>query len=142
MPQLDKQLVLAMTSELEAAARQIAEKHGIQVRVTPPSRFYSDRFKPNVEFLAVAAGDTVDDPAAADYLRLHQRYGLNREWLGQTFKDERGRTFRVDGLNPKAPRYPVIVTCLETGSKHKSTVFWVKEGMAGKLTPAATTEGW
>lgn len=51
-------------------------------------------------------------------MHLASAYGLDPSDLGSTFV-QNGKTFRVDGLNPRRYKYPISVTEVKTGKKYK-----------------------
>ena len=65
---------------------------------------------------------------AIDYKAFHEDYGLEKEWLGQSF-DSRGKTYTVVGLNTKASKYPVI--CEHAGKEYCVPVQSVRLGFKG-----------
>tara|TARA_X000001388_G_C2213035_1_gene115946 strand:+ start:381 stop:803 length:423 start_codon:yes stop_codon:yes gene_type:complete len=72
---------------------------------------------------------------AIDYKAFHEDYGLEKEWLGQSF-DSRGKTYTVVGLNTKASKYPVICEC--AGKEYCVPVQSVRLGFKGVSNGAAS----
>jgi hypothetical protein len=42
------------------------------------------------------------------YETFHSEFGLKAEWLGKTFKDEKGVAYTITGLNPRSKKFPVL----------------------------------
>ena len=42
------------------------------------------------------------------FMNYAGQFGLKPEWLGKTFKDDKGRTFTVVGLNINSKKFPVV----------------------------------
>ena len=54
---------------------------------------------------AAVVGDR-DAEAARAWERSYERFNVQKDWLGQTFT-VRGTEYRVTGLNPRRPKFPV-----------------------------------
>lgn len=59
------------------------------------------------------------------------RYGYENSWFGRTFSVD-GMTFKVTGVHGNRPKYPIEITCIETGLVHKATVAYLNFYMKGK----------
>lgn len=58
------------------------------------------------------------DPGKNDFERHCRRFGLDPDHLGQTFT-YCGKAYQIKGLNPKAPKYPVIAKQAATGKSYR-----------------------
>ena len=93
--------------EMIAACRAVAEAHGLVVEdggveETDP-RF---GFAFNLRVGLPEADGTLFEPGRALFAVMAESYGLAPSDLGRAFT-ARGETFRITGLNPNRPRYPV-----------------------------------
>jgi hypothetical protein len=117
---LDKTTVKKIATDAQAALEAVAAKYGMKVTVGGGSYFAdTGEFKPKVSF-------KLDDPdaerrefevkapliwcdAAPDASVLPSDYGLHLK--------NGGKTYRLVGLNHRAPKYPFIVEDVATGAK-------------------------
>ena len=71
---------------------------------------------------------------AIDYKNFYADYGLEKEWLGQSFVSK-GKTYTVVGLNTNATKYPVI--CEHAGQEYCVPAPSVRSGFKGVLNESA-----
>jgi hypothetical protein len=70
---------------------------------------------------------------ASDFTARAFLYGLKPEYLGQTFCS-RGKTYRVIGLKPNSPKYPVLVQ--QGGQVYKLSDREVKVAFEAQQAPS------
>lgn len=118
----------AIHEEVNAAMAVIAEKRGLVFRKAN-ARFGSDSFGTKVEFAEVN-GSGAATAEELDWKRSAHLFGLDPLFLGMTFTDYSGRTFKVVGLKPRSKKYPVLAENVATGKRFKFGAATVKNRMA------------
>lgn len=113
---LSRQKVREIMADCEEALKAVAEKHGFELARRSCS--YTEHEMP-VAFRLVEVGEDGNalTREAGAFEQLKKFYGLEGVSVGDTFKN-RGRIFRVTGLNSRAPKYPVLAEDLQ-GKKYK-----------------------
>lgn len=109
----DRSTVKAMRQPLEDALSVIEKQFGVKVTVGNAS-FTGENVTFKVELATVAADGTVNDKHVSDFKMLCGMYDLKPEHLGAEVVYA-GTTYKITGLNPKAPRYPINVERVSDG---------------------------
>lgn len=95
--------------KLSAKLKEIGAELGVSLDLDPSSTYDPEigfvRFKLTV---ANATGEVPVSKCSLDFKKYAMIYGLTPEHLGKSFAYA-GKQYRLTGLNPKAPRFPVIV---------------------------------
>jgi hypothetical protein len=91
----------------------------------------ADNFRIELEALTVLSDGTISDPEKTKFEAYAADYDLKPEWFGKEFV-AKGSKFKITGINPKAPRFPVNVTKITDGSSWKFTVPSIKLAMKGQ----------
>lgn len=120
-----------LRADIEEAMKQVAEKHGLSFRFHGGMAYNPGQFaRIGVEFCAVTTdGEVALDRAEWDMVA--ERYGMNKEWFGQTFKDDRGDTFTITGANLGRPKNIVRLRRNRDGSSRVCPAQFVIRHMAG-----------
>jgi hypothetical protein len=104
---LDRNRAREIETDLVTFLSEFEKKWGVKITVTGGSFSSTSCFlkleatEPNADGLAIPQ-------AVADWKRFAKSYGLPEDGVGRKFIDRR-REFRIEGFNPQAIRYPVIV---------------------------------
>jgi hypothetical protein len=114
---MDRQIARKVAADTQAALKEVAERYGMEVTVAGGS-YDQGMYKPKVEFFEKAARDG----KAEQGLKLLDLEGA----LGKTFK-LKTKTFKVTGVNLRAPRFPVLAT------DQNGKVFKFPEGTVKRL---------
>jgi len=130
--EIDKPALRLLRSEIEAALRPLAEKHGIDFG-TGRCKYTGANATIEVKISVRDAEGNIRTREAEDYKRLAASCGLKAEWLGAEFTSQ-GRTLRITGLNPKAVKYPVLARDIADGQGYKFRAEVIKDRMT--LGPA------
>ncbi len=114
-------LCKAIETEMLRACAEIAARHGL---VAEGLGVQSMDLRWNFEF-AVRVSIPLPDGSALDpdrilFEALAEAFGLSPDDFGREFSTGRDR-FRVAGLNPRRPRYPVSATRIPDGKGYKFT---------------------
>lgn len=116
---LTPELCANLQQEMQSACREIAEKHGL--------RFAEDDlhdvnlqlgFSYTIRFGVPMEDGSLFEPDKALFEVLAPQYGLKPSDFGKEFED-RGERFRIIGLEPRRPKYPVNVERLSNRQKYK-----------------------
>jgi len=107
MARIDRALLKAMRPELDRAVAEIAERHGVKIKVA--KGVYGDTTgKFTLEIAAVDKDGTVHTREAFNFENMCYRFGLARSDLGREFKSA-GVTFVVKGLKGQGrARKPIL----------------------------------
>jgi hypothetical protein len=103
---MDRQKVLAIRDALNRAVADVAKEHGVQI-VVGRGTFGTSNATFKVEIAEKSAAGTVLTREAEDFSRYAEIFGLQKTDLGQKFTVA-GKTYTVHGLNPRAPKFPVL----------------------------------
>lgn len=130
----------AITAEIQIAVNAILAKNGMDSGKV--STKYGDLYSIKIEATPVSnneAGVNVNTIEAQNWITYGTVYGFSTpdEALGKTFTAS-GRTFKLTGLNTKAPKMPVQAVCIEDGKSYKFGVEALKkiEGFAKEKATA------
>lgn len=87
-----------------------------------------DSFKIDLEALTILSDGTISNPEKIKFENFAKDYDLKPEYFGREFTSK-GSKFKITGINPKAPRFPVNATKVKDGSGWKFTVSTIKLAM-------------
>lgn len=104
---MDRDRARRMEVDLAASLPEFEKKWGVKVTVTGGS-FTSTSCFLKLEVAEAGADGLIMSQAAADWKRFAKSYDLPEDGVGKKFIDRR-REFTIEGLNPQAVRYPVMV---------------------------------
>ena len=104
----DSDSVDVLSSDIESALADVAEKRGIQIKIGKIT-FRSNQCAVAVEVSTVSESGEVMTREAEDFKAAASFFGLTPEHLGKTFRDSHGLRFRLVGLNLKARKHPFII---------------------------------
>lgn len=76
------------------------------------------RFGTSASFKLECVPEGADSTAEQQFKRHCAAYGLKPTDLGKTFRSH-GKTFKIVGLEPRRPKFPVIAEYLGTGTVYK-----------------------
>ena len=104
---------------LGQAAEQLAEEHGIHIAAASRNITYDDRGCS----IKVDVCDVVDGVAqtteARDFAAHAHYWGLKPEHLGAEFEADLGKRFKLIGLKPRSPKFPLLAKSLADGKVYK-----------------------
>jgi hypothetical protein len=110
--EMTKQFVQQLAREAEEALKAVAEKHGLTVRYAggkyDPT---AGTFTPKVEFANADSGQK-------KFEQFARGFGFTPEDYDAEFTTTNG-TYRLVGLNPRAPKYPVLARNVRDGKTYK-----------------------
>ena len=90
---------------------------------------YSDtNFTAKIECSLINGDGVVQNKERAAWLRRASSYGLDPEWIDQTFKAYDGKVLKITGLNTRARKSPVLLEDAE-GNTYKGPVAMVRDHM-------------
>jgi hypothetical protein len=117
--QFDGTSVRKIMDEAREALEPIAEKYGL-VLSRKGSTYHRDSLPVMLQFL-IKQTDTdgnILTAEAKDFQKYAVMFGLKPEDLGREFVS-RGETFRITGLKPKSPKFPVLAENVRSGKSFK-----------------------
>jgi len=106
---LTPSLCTRVQTQMLAACRKVAEAHGLVVEdggVQDMDLRYAFSF--NLRVGIPDADGSLFEPGKALFGAMAETYGLSPDDLGRTFT-VRGEAFRITGLSPSRPKYPIDV---------------------------------
>jgi hypothetical protein len=102
-------LCAQLQKEMIAACRAVAKTHGLVVEDDGVQEMdLRSSFTFSLRVGIPEPDGTIFEPGKALFEVMAERYGLAPSDLGREFT-VRGETFRVTGLNPNRPKYPIDV---------------------------------
>jgi hypothetical protein len=107
---IDRAAARKLGAEAQLALQEVANKYGLTL--TQKGGTYSPNAS-TVKFVFAVAG--ADKSDFESYAHL---YGLNAEDHGAEFKMS-GKTFRITGINPRAPKFAILIEDVKTGKGYK-----------------------
>ncbi|MDG1950087.1 MAG: hypothetical protein P8J32_04725 [bacterium] len=115
---VDKQLLEAARPQIEAALKELGEKLGVTIKVG------SGNYEPDgsAGVLKLELGEVREDGVSAEeiaFRKVCSLYGLKPEDYGKKLKI-RTETFKLVGLNTRAPKKPVEIERIPDGAKFKT----------------------
>ena len=127
--QFNQTNVKAILEECREALKPIAERHGLTL--DRKGRTYAGDALPVMFQLLVkelnADGQEMTTDGKA-FVRYASEFDLDPADLGKEFTSRR-RAFRIIGLLPRSPKYPILAVNVETGKTHKFPTEMVKAGL-------------
>jgi hypothetical protein len=120
----DKENLKNLRSDIDSAFAQLRQKYGVSLQL---GTIHFDDVKATAKLTMVAVGDpnAATDPhaakrtaQAAEFKLLAQSFGLKPEHLGAMIKHG-GDTYKLVGLNPKAPKFCVVATRIHDGRTYR-----------------------
>lgn len=116
---IDRARAKAIHEAAQAALKKVAEQ--FDVKLTKSGCTYdTDNVSLRVS-LDVVGESGRPNKEAETFKRDCTMYGLEPEHLGATFKHG-ARTYTITGINPRAKKYPIVVTCGGKGYKFPSDI--------------------
>ena len=112
---MDRNAVRALNAELREAIAAIAAKHGVTASAgTASFDPYAGSMRVKVEFQVAGA-------AEGNFARDCRALGttVQAEDLNREFTTLSGQTYRLTGINLRAPKYPFLATEIATGKSYK-----------------------
>ena len=124
---IDRSFLKSFKGDAEAALTVVAEKYGISVSYKGGS-YARDGANATLKF-EIAAPDAETGEAlsreAQDFKLSARAHGFEPEDLGSEFT-VRGTVYRITGLKPRRPKYPICADRVSDGKSFKFPVEIVK----------------
>lgn len=113
---INQTLLRTLRAPIEEALKKIGEDHGIALHLGSASfTSYEFTFKLKGEVLDTGEGKTV---AESDWAIHAPMMGIDVDKLGKQFT-HKGSTFRITGVKPNRPKYPIQAININTGNPYK-----------------------
>lgn len=140
---IDRATLRLISAEAEKALQAVAEKFG--VTITPGRSVYSNGDTGALKFDMVIRKETTDgrvlDIRAVDFQRYAAEFGFEASDLDREFKSN-GKTYRIVGLKPNSPRFPVLAQDVSTNKTYKfpaeTVLFQLGKHRLQQPAPAST----
>lgn len=121
-----REAVRLISDELDKALEGIRERYGLQELQVESVHFFPDSMTIKIKGAVVPGQDSF----ITDYREAETRFFLQRNELPETMMDMEflwgGRYFKVDRIETRNPKYPILVTCLDDGKPYKFSVEQMK----------------
>jgi hypothetical protein len=104
---MDRDRARRMEVDLQTSLPEFEKKWGVKVTVTGVASL-QPLASSSLKAAEAGADGLIMSQAAADWKRFAKSYDLPEDGVGKKFIDRR-REFTIEGLNPQAVRYPVMV---------------------------------
>jgi len=121
-----RQAVKLISDELDKALEGIREQYGLRELQVESVHFFPDSMTMKIKGTAVPGKDSY----VTDYREAEQRFFLQHNELPETMMAMEflwgGRLFKVDRIETRNPKYPILATCLDDGKTYKFSVEQVK----------------
>lgn len=110
---MDRDTAKEFRKDFKTAMASLEEKYNARITLGSIS-FSSNSLRSKFEFVEHPEnGKTIEE---VEFAKVAPRYGLTGEDYGRLFVSN-GETYILTGLNPRAPKYPIIGTMLRNASK-------------------------
>ena len=114
---LTKITVGAIGQDISQALESVAKKYGIQLsykgcRYSPTAATFK------IEGAVFGDAGVAETRERQDWKRFSKTYGLEPEWLGETFVSDTGK-YEITGLSTRKHKYPVLATNIRNGKRYK-----------------------
>jgi len=113
--------------EMDDVLEAVAKKHGLKIKVGSV-RYSSTEGNFKVKVNTIAADGTVESMERVQFKVSASSYGLDPNWLDQTFIHE-GSKYKITGFNTRAKRFPVQAILTTNGTKYKFPTGLVRKCM-------------
>jgi len=127
---IDRNFIRAFRAEAVAALQAVADKYGMSVEAEGGARFSASDL--HMKFrIALRDAETGETPNAdaKNFALYASMYGLEAGDLGRTFRSA-GSVYKITGINPRRPQYPISATREPDGKKFKMPAHSVKQALA------------
>ena len=104
--EITRQVMKDLRPEIDDALTVIGDKFGIDIKVG--NGVYGG-LDGSFKLLLKTTGDDGETSESLNFKRYGHRYGMDTEWLGQSFKHGSGISYTIAGLNPKRRKYAIVV---------------------------------
>lgn len=124
---IDRTLVNAIDKDIQAAIKEIADKHGLVIVPTRGS-FTNTSFRKTIEF-AVKSESGVPQQLVDDFSRYANMFGLSGVEIGTEFT-ARNKVYRIAGLEAKKRKKPFVIIEVATNTTYNCDADYIKAFMA------------
>ena len=128
--QFDANTCRLIDEAIEAALKPLADEHGIQIKIAA-GRYSAHGYAVKLEILTCDKTGNVHIPGADTFRAMAKFYGLEPEDLGREFQQGRVR-YRITGLNPGRPKYPISVERVNDGKRFKFPADQIRQALGRK----------
>ena len=131
MQTIDRASLRRLSDKIVAALQAIAAEEGVTIKAAGGS-FTEKNATLKIEIATIGEGGAVNTRAATSLDAYAALFGLSGVSAGTTF-EMAGETYRIDGLNTKAHKNPVMVTRLSTGKRYRVPAASVMASLARRI---------
>ncbi|NRA85925.1 MAG: hypothetical protein HRU28_00740 [Rhizobiales bacterium] len=118
-PNLTPKLCEAVRRKILKASQKIASEYGLVVKSNKMSDLNLHYgFNMDIRIAIPASDGTAYDPEKVFFELLAGNYGLNKSDFGREFSTGKEK-FKITGINPRRPRYPISVERIPDGHNFK-----------------------
>ena len=104
--EITRKVLQDIRPEIDDALTIIGEKYGIEMKVG--NGVYGG-LDGSFKLLLKTTGENGETADSRNFKLYGHRYGMDTEWLGQSFKHGSGISYTIAGLNPKRRKYAIVV---------------------------------
>jgi hypothetical protein len=112
-----------VADEVNKALVDVGKKLGISIAKTGGGSWRGSSFNFKVECALLGENGEVNNQKANDFKMLAKSYGLEPTDLGKEFTTWDNKTFRIEGLNTRRPKFPVSAIRVVNGVDGKGFKF-------------------
>lgn len=120
--QIDKQMLQQFRQDFQEAVKDLESKYGIVISLGKITYGHDD-FTAKLE---AKSGDSKDEVMKREFEENCLYFGLDPEDYGQVFS-EKGKDYKIIGIDLAKRKYPVIIQELSTGKTLRCTVDYIKQ---------------
>lgn len=117
-----------LASEAQVALAEVAARHGLTVKVG------GGKYDPNTGTFAPKVEFAMKDAGQNEFIRSARSVGLAPDDFGKTFLNN-GQTFRITGINLRAPKYPIKAMDVISGRQWRFPERVVQGALGREVTP-------
>lgn len=116
---IDRKKMRTMSTDIEAALKEVAKKHDVELKVGGGS-WDDSTFSFKLEGGIIKSDGSVVTKESEDFKARATFYGLKPEHLGKVIKID-GERYEITGLSTRSRKYPIIVKRVRDGKPFKLT---------------------
>jgi hypothetical protein len=111
-----KELCKSLSKEIVGSLAEIAAKYNINIK-TGRGQFDTNSFSLKLEISTISESGVVQSKERTSWNLYAISFGLKPEWLDKIFTFQ-GDKFKIEGLNTKRHKYPVLAKNIRTNRMH------------------------
>jgi hypothetical protein len=123
---MDVNTLRNIRADIDQSLEEIGAEYNVTLRTKGVARYDSKSFTVKVECFDLNEDGTERSPEREEFPRRATHFGLEPDDLDKTFS-RKGELFKITGIKPTRPKYPVCAERVIDGKKFKFPAHYVKQ---------------